>query len=479
MHRLTFDLIQHTPIIHFQSEYRGATLRASEVKPKLDKFLLKCFKRDKISIPNNWLIPGQKDALSYKLSFGLAEGVEIIKYFPLSNIGKNDRGILQEYIDSGRPLEGSEVDRRLLKSKILSPTPFFANAEYAASRLKEEEARREEIETGVLRTEEQKKPVKGDVRIALLAKPKEDEKASIRGIILCKKESLCEKIKQYINDFFFQHNFGMRQSKGFGSFSIEDKEKIKEPTSEDNKLYFDIQVDSLDQLFERINLLYKSFRSGLNEYRGAPKSVLYTKPVIYFYATEKQASWWDKRSIKSVFVPHKQMQHDKNRCKDFLQHQNKKIDYRDMFGLSTNESWGKHYRDMEIKKSCFFGEGNNRRDVDRMKSPLQFKPILVSEHGAEQTYRIYIEIFDKEVGLSELIAKGAKVQVTNSQNSKKVPLSFLKGIRLRNTLDFKGYYDHLTRLAERVHHSEGKRILEILSMIYAQLKDKQDLWQKE
>lgn len=38
--RVCFRLKQHTPIIHFQSDQRGATLRATELKPKLDKFLL-------------------------------------------------------------------------------------------------------------------------------------------------------------------------------------------------------------------------------------------------------------------------------------------------------------------------------------------------------------------------------------------------------------------------------------------------------
>ena len=38
--RLEFKLKQHTPIIHFQSDQSGATLRATELKPKLDRFLL-------------------------------------------------------------------------------------------------------------------------------------------------------------------------------------------------------------------------------------------------------------------------------------------------------------------------------------------------------------------------------------------------------------------------------------------------------
>ncbi len=38
--KLEFTLKQHTPIIHFQSEQMGATLRATELKPKFDRFLL-------------------------------------------------------------------------------------------------------------------------------------------------------------------------------------------------------------------------------------------------------------------------------------------------------------------------------------------------------------------------------------------------------------------------------------------------------
>ena len=38
--KVEFSLKQHTPIIHFQSDQTGATLRATELKPKFDKFLL-------------------------------------------------------------------------------------------------------------------------------------------------------------------------------------------------------------------------------------------------------------------------------------------------------------------------------------------------------------------------------------------------------------------------------------------------------
>ena len=40
MKTLTITLKQHTPLIHFQHSEPGAKLRATEVKPKLDRYIL-------------------------------------------------------------------------------------------------------------------------------------------------------------------------------------------------------------------------------------------------------------------------------------------------------------------------------------------------------------------------------------------------------------------------------------------------------
>ena len=63
MHTLKVTLKQHTPLIHFQHDQEGATLRASEVKPKLDKFILTKLGGDdgyeagiKIAKDNGWLV---------------------------------------------------------------------------------------------------------------------------------------------------------------------------------------------------------------------------------------------------------------------------------------------------------------------------------------------------------------------------------------------------------------------------------------
>ncbi len=115
---LTFKLKQHTPIIHFQHDQHGATLRASELKPKLDKFLIKNFKEEEIDY-KKWLIgKGEHDALDYKVKI---ENVSNIDYYlPLPSKYKNKKSEnLIQYLS----------EKTTLDISILAPTPFFANSD--------------------------------------------------------------------------------------------------------------------------------------------------------------------------------------------------------------------------------------------------------------------------------------------------------------------------------------------------------------
>ncbi|MCR5782225.1 MAG: hypothetical protein K6G90_05750 [Clostridia bacterium] len=95
-----FHLKQHSPLIHFQSEQTGATLRATEVKPKLDRFILKKLGgAEKVRQEHkNWFL-GDKDALNYKLRFSspdferldLGPRTDYEIYF--GNMGKNTRPV--------------------------------------------------------------------------------------------------------------------------------------------------------------------------------------------------------------------------------------------------------------------------------------------------------------------------------------------------------------------------------------------------
>lgn len=61
---LTYTLIQETPMIHFQYSESGAILRASDVKPRLDKFLIRQMEDDE---KKRFKISDDYPALDYKL----------------------------------------------------------------------------------------------------------------------------------------------------------------------------------------------------------------------------------------------------------------------------------------------------------------------------------------------------------------------------------------------------------------------------
>ena len=82
----TYRLRQWSPLIHFQSEQSGATLRGTEVKPKFDRFIFWKYEKRGIQIPDKWKINGRKTALNYKLSINCSD-VDIIR------IGSGEYGI--------------------------------------------------------------------------------------------------------------------------------------------------------------------------------------------------------------------------------------------------------------------------------------------------------------------------------------------------------------------------------------------------
>ena len=49
-----YYLKQLSPMLHFQFGDRNATLRATELKPKLDRFIEKWMARNKRNLPSDW-----------------------------------------------------------------------------------------------------------------------------------------------------------------------------------------------------------------------------------------------------------------------------------------------------------------------------------------------------------------------------------------------------------------------------------------
>ena len=75
MQKKTYKLKQITPIIHFQHDEGGDCFRATEFKPKFDKFI---FANEEINKKNNLTIPKQEKALNYKMKIEVKGDIEKI-----------------------------------------------------------------------------------------------------------------------------------------------------------------------------------------------------------------------------------------------------------------------------------------------------------------------------------------------------------------------------------------------------------------
>lgn len=73
-----YILLPQTPLIHFQHDTPGATLRASGVKPELDEFLTRKAKQEG-GFDESWLVKEKTDALNYKLRFRAMEEGEVVE----------------------------------------------------------------------------------------------------------------------------------------------------------------------------------------------------------------------------------------------------------------------------------------------------------------------------------------------------------------------------------------------------------------
>ncbi len=175
---LRVKLIQQTPYIHFQHDQDGAILRATEVKPKLDEFILrKMGGKENKDIPDSWFVKGDRStgALNYKMRFyvsGEPVKSEAGKYaIEAHNAGKrsNYAGINGMYF--GNMVSGNVQDYAEEVKKQFKETVFYENP--------------------------------------------------IEMTILCMIPELKNKIAEVLDEFFLLHNFGCRKTKGFGGFVTE------------------------------------------------------------------------------------------------------------------------------------------------------------------------------------------------------------------------------------------------------------------
>ena len=128
MHKLDIKLKQHTPLIHFQHDQEGATLRASEVKPKLDRFIIKHGFHDSFDECKEFLVGYNPDPEKKNISIKIlknkwSQGYRALNYrikVEASSVGR-DEYMLCSYI--------KDENRTILNNQgitAITNTPFFA-----------------------------------------------------------------------------------------------------------------------------------------------------------------------------------------------------------------------------------------------------------------------------------------------------------------------------------------------------------------
>ena len=500
MYKLEIKLKQHTPLIHFQHDQEGATLRASEVKPKLDKFILSKLSPDEKNQgeQDGWIkSKKEKTWLDYQLKISdnpdniismetnkkkeykenekkkdESEGWEIeeVKYGEVRDKpNAGERLIIKDENGKDYYARWRRTDSRMIFDLNTYPS-FFAN-------------------------------MGCDIRDSNEYKKITFAKNPFDMTILTKHSALYNFFKdiskEYLSSFFLNTNFGTRQSKGFGSFYIDESEQIyKDPYS---AYYFKIPItenegydDRFYSLFEKIEVFTKSLRAGINVKRGK-KTVFYFKSLAFMYCKDVLRSEWDKKRVKRSFyfsdtksrrdsLERQRRQHHNDDFHDILFFDsNGGYDIRDLLGFSTNEKWDS-YNDSIKKKVALLKNGkyvypreNDELPVDRMRSPLLIKPICHIDADNKISYNIHLIFQDEKVGMCEI--KRQK-KICFYSNKEKDEGGYRKRfmLELPQLFSMSSYFDYIfnilrldvSKYVEEEYHQHN--YYEILKTIYEELK---------
>lgn len=441
MRKLTVTLRQHTPLIHFQHYQDNATLRATEVKPQLDRFLLTQLGNGdyETGVENarnrEWLIgDGSHPALNYKLII-----------LPLDNVKIMDTN-RPKMVNNGfkmRKVKGSD-DREIIN--LNSYPAYFAN-----------------MDADYQNPEEYKRfSMTNYLKMTLIFPNSTNAMTALNDFIT--KDSRLSK-------FFMRTNFGTRNSKGFGSFYIDEEDPLYVSPKQLGDYAFSVDTQSepyknifsgneFEILFKVIETFYKSLRSGINDKDRNGNTLFYFKSLAYGYCTNILMKKWDKRKVKETFYGIPPTTPEQS------------LDIKDVFGFSTNEQW--HNQRDSLKKIIAVQVGGHWQEAPasnthvptRLQSPLLFKPIYDDN---EESYHIYLIFKEKEVKLKEFLSY-QKVCIKSKNRHHNLIIDLPKRFSLQDFFDYildSAHFNIKSHVDPQFHSTT---YFEVLEDIFNQLK---------
>lgn len=329
-----YKLVQHTPLIHFQHSEPHACLRATEVKPKLDRFLIEQLEKDDRFGDGRWkkwfVGDGSQQSFDY-----------MMRITPNS-----------EQVDRTQSIE-----RAIARAEHRPPNAslheihknYFGNM---ASGNNIQDTIRETFKESLF------------------------YKDGLTLTIRCFIPELPTFIDEHIRGFFMMHNFGTRQRKGFGSFTVDISTEPNAPKGFDlvgkycpNAYYCKLDGNvNADALLDAVWVISAFLRSGFNRGEGN-----YVRGFVFrYFQREKNPLANDKAFVKQQVLHNVYNEATRG---EHLHPYGNNVRYRYVRGLlGTNEN-SRFCRAPNAHTPVYDIYTHSAEGIERFPSPLLFKPI--------------------------------------------------------------------------------------------------------
>lgn len=333
-----YKLVQHTPLIHFQHSEPHACLRATEVKPKLDRFLIEQLEKDDRFGDGRWkkwfVGDGSQQSFDYMM-----------------RITPNSEQVERTH----------SIERAIARAEHRPPN-----------------ANLHEIHKNYFGNMASGNSIQDTIRETF--KESLFYKDGLTLTIRCFIPELLTFIDEHIRGFFMMHNFGTRQRKGFGSFTVDISTEPNATKGFDlvgkycpNAYYCKLDGNvNADALLDAVWVISAFLRSGFNRGEGN-----YVRGFVFrYFQREKNPLANDKAFVKQNVLHNVYNEATRG---EHLHPYGNNVRYRYVRGLlGTNEN----------SRFCRAPRGETREDrtvhniyihsaegVERFPSPLLFKPI--------------------------------------------------------------------------------------------------------
>lgn len=346
MAKCIINLKQHTPMIHFQGNQDGATIRASELKPKLDRFII-----NKLEFIDEDLF------VNYK------KYVELLK----KSIEEKSNSLYKIKICS------------TIKEKMKHGTYISEND---IKKYQEE---------GIL-------PVS---KVSYFGDNISLNFTDLRIEIFSYDRNMTEFIGRVVPIFLVVENFGSRQNKGFGSFTdlnITEKDfkriliNHEKMLRQENYNIYEYENKKKEDPLKIIQSFYQNFKSGTNK--------PYVKSKLCMYMKKEKSICWEKRKIKKTLNEDKYKSYYcylKDNHKRCIQGSTANEEFRfirAMLGLAENYIFNTEKKD----EKYIFTVTDSKGEIKRFQSPIFFKVFNKSIYMIIRL--IPEELYDREFNIS-------------------------------------------------------------------------------